>query len=69
MKNEVSWSFRWQSSRLRQCRGSGKKVNIERSQLLLEDKANKSGIALKYGPVDGGLWASISGSIINLSRY
>ena len=69
MKNEVSWSFRWQSSRLRQCRGSGKKVNIERSQLLLEDKANKSGIALKYGPVDGGLWASISGSIINLLCY
>ena len=32
-------------------------------------KANKSGIALKYGPVDGGLWASISGSIINLLCY
>ena len=29
----------------------------------------KSGIALKYGSVDGGLWASISGSMINLSRY
>ena len=51
MKNEVSWSFKWQGSRLRRCRGSGKKVNFERGQLLEVNikKANKSEIVLKYG--------------------
>ena len=70
MKNEVFWSFRWQGTRLRQCRGSGKKVHIEESQLLLVDKEGQymSGIALKYGSVDLGLWALISDSMINLSR-
>ena len=32
-------------------------------------KDNKIGIALKCGSVDRELWAAISGSMINLSRY
>ena len=70
-KKKVFWSFRWKGTKSRRCPGFGKKVHIARSQLLLVDGEGQymSGIALKYGSVDNGLWASISGSMINLSRY
>ena len=52
-------------SGLRRCRGSRQKVHIERSQVLLINKANKSRISLRSGSVYSGdrMWTLISGSI------